>query len=71
MTEAPFIWHFRDKALLKHNIETKVYDKQGNMNSSGEMTFYMINPFKPDKNQSDILTQETGEITTKMEENQE
>jgi len=46
ITEAPYTWMMNGKAFMKHNIETKVYDEEGNMSTSGEMTFYLFNPPK-------------------------
>ena len=45
----PYNWTWNEPAFLKQNIETKIYDENGNINSSGEMTFYMFNPTKPNK----------------------
>lgn len=44
LTEAPYIWKFDEPSLMKHKIETIVYDQKGNSSSSGEMTFYVFNP---------------------------
>ena len=49
ITQEPYVWRFNEPALLKNNIEAKIYDKDGNVNSSGEMTFYIFNPTKPPK----------------------
>jgi parallel beta-helix repeat protein len=43
VTSFPALWEWNEKALLKHTIETKVYDNQGNSASSGEMEFYIFN----------------------------
>ncbi len=46
LTSPPYLWKWNEKAFLKHTLETKVYDQEGNSASSGEMTFYAFNPFK-------------------------
>jgi len=46
ITNPPYTWSWNEKAFLKHKIETKIYDKNGNSFSSGEMTFYIFNPFE-------------------------
>jgi len=46
LTEAPYTWMWDEKSFMKHRIETKVYDEEGNMSTSGEMTFYLFNPPK-------------------------
>ena len=46
LTSPPYLWKWNEKAYLKHTLETKIYDKEGNDTSSGEMTFYIFNPFK-------------------------
>ncbi|MCX6666992.1 MAG: right-handed parallel beta-helix repeat-containing protein [Euryarchaeota archaeon] len=43
VTEAPYIWEWNESAFMKHIIETKVYDREGNSVSSGEMTFFVFN----------------------------
>lgn len=44
LTQEPYTWKWDESAFMKQKIETKVYDQQGNSNSSGEMTFYVFNP---------------------------
>jgi parallel beta-helix repeat protein len=39
----PVFWQWNEKAFLKHTLETKVYDEDGNSASSGEMEFYIFN----------------------------
>ena len=46
LTSPPYLWKWDEKAFLKHTLETKVYDREGNSASSGEMTFYIFNPSK-------------------------
>jgi len=46
LTSPPYLWKWNEKAYLKHTLETKIYDKEGNDTSSGEMMFYIFNPFK-------------------------
>ncbi len=46
LTNPPYLWKWNEKAYLKHTLETKIYDKEGNDTSSGEMMFYIFNPFK-------------------------
>ena len=43
ITSFPAFWEWNEKALLKHTLETKVYDNEGNSTSSGEMEFYIFN----------------------------
>jgi hypothetical protein len=44
LTEAPYTWKFDEPSFMRHKIETKVYDENGNTSSSGEMSFYVFNP---------------------------
>ncbi|MEM0466121.1 MAG: NosD domain-containing protein [Candidatus Thermoplasmatota archaeon] len=44
LTAPPYFWKWDEKAIMKHTLETKVYDQQGNSASTGEMTFYIFNP---------------------------
>lgn len=46
ITEAPYTWMWDEKAFMRHNIEAKVYDEEGNSSTSGKMTFYLFNPPK-------------------------
>ncbi|RLF29717.1 MAG: hypothetical protein DRN05_01050 [Thermoplasmata archaeon] len=46
ITTPPYFWQWNEKAFLKHTLETRVYDQQGNSISTGEMTFYIFNPSK-------------------------
>ena len=47
LTTAPFVWKWNEKAFMKHTLETKIYDQEGNATSSGEMTFFIFhNPLK-------------------------
>jgi parallel beta-helix repeat protein len=43
VTSFPVLWQWNEKAFLKHTLETKVYDEDGNSASSGEMEFYIFN----------------------------
>jgi len=43
VTEKPFYWKWEEKAFMKHTLETKIYDQQGNSSSTGEMSFYIFN----------------------------
>ena len=44
---APFSWKWNETAFMKHTLETKIYDQEGNSTSSGEMTFFIFhNPLK-------------------------
>jgi hypothetical protein len=43
LIEPPYNWQWNERSFMKHNIETKIYDKEGNSNSSGEMSFYVFN----------------------------
>ncbi len=44
VTTAPYIWRWDEPAFMKHTIETKVYDENGESSSSGEMMFFVFNP---------------------------
>lgn len=44
LTQEPYVWKWDESAFMKQKIETKIYDQEGNSNSSGEMTFYVFNP---------------------------
>jgi hypothetical protein len=43
ITSFPALWQWDEKAFLKHTLETKIYDTQGNSTSSGELEFYIFN----------------------------
>ncbi|MFO7678020.1 MAG: NosD domain-containing protein [Thermoplasmatota archaeon] len=43
LTSAPFCWKWDEKAFMKHTLETKIFDEEGNYASSGEMEFYIFN----------------------------
>ena len=43
LIEPPYTWQWNERSFMKHNIETKIYDQEGNSNSSGEMSFYVFN----------------------------
>jgi len=43
LIEPPYNWQWNERSFMKHNIETKIYDQEGNSNSSGEMSFYVFN----------------------------
>ncbi len=43
LIEPPYTWQWNERSFMKHNIETKIYDQEGNSNSSGEMGFYVFN----------------------------
>jgi len=42
----PVFWQWNEQAFLKHTLETKVYDQDGNSASSGAMEFFIFNPIK-------------------------
>jgi PKD repeat protein len=42
-TAFPALWKWNEKAFMKHTLETRVYDQDGNTVSSGEMEFYIFN----------------------------
>jgi len=42
-TSFPAVWQWNEKAFMRHTLETKVYDSEGNNVSSGEMEFYIFN----------------------------
>ena len=39
----PVLWQWNEKAFLRHTLETKVYDQDGNSSSSGQMEFFIFN----------------------------
>lgn len=39
----PVLWQWNEKAFLKHTLETKVYDQEGNSSTSGQMEFFIFN----------------------------
>jgi parallel beta-helix repeat protein len=43
ITKGPFVWNWNEPSFMKKTIETKTYDIDGNVSSSGEMTFYVFN----------------------------
>ena len=43
ITTGPYVWKWDEKAFMKHTLEIKIYDQEGNSTSSGEMTFYIFN----------------------------
>ncbi len=49
-TTFPVLWQWNEKAFMKHTLETKVYDVDGNSASSGEMEFYIFNLSKIKEN---------------------
>jgi parallel beta-helix repeat protein len=49
LTEPPYLWHWNEHAVLKHTLETKVYDAAGNNVSSGEMEMYVFNVYRNTK----------------------
>ena len=42
----PVFWQWNEQAFLKHTLETKVYDQDGNSASSGQMEFFIFNVTK-------------------------
>lgn len=42
-TTFPALWQWNEQAFLKHTLETKVYDEEGNSSSSGQLEFYIFN----------------------------
>jgi hypothetical protein len=44
LTKPPFLWKWDETTFMKHKLEAKVYDEEGNHSSSGEMEFYIFNP---------------------------
>jgi len=43
ITEEPYVWNWNEPSFMKKTIETKIYDQEGNVSSSGEMTFFVFN----------------------------
>ncbi len=39
----PVFWQWNEQAFMKHTLETKVYDQDGNSASSGQMEFFIFN----------------------------
>ncbi len=46
LTKKPFKWTWNETTFMKHNIETKIYNEQGESHSTGDMTFFVFNPPK-------------------------
>jgi len=46
LIDPPYFWEWNENAYMKHTLETKVYDDEGNSASSGEKSFYIFNPLK-------------------------
>jgi len=42
-TTFPALWQWNEKAFMRHTLETRVYDEDGNSVSSGETEFYIFN----------------------------
>lgn len=53
-TSFPYRWQWNETAFMKHIIETKVYDGEGNSLSSGEMEFYIFN-LSREKDESSLM----------------
>ncbi len=49
-TTFPALWQWNEKAFMKHTLETKVYDQEGNISTSGAMEFYIFNLSKNKQN---------------------
>ncbi len=43
ITEPPYNWDFNKTGIMRPKIEAKIYDKNGEESSTGEMTFYVFN----------------------------
>ena len=43
ITQEPFIWNWNEPSIRGKTIETKVFDEEGNVSTSGEMKFYIFN----------------------------
>jgi hypothetical protein len=46
VSNEPFVWQWNEPGFLNHSVEAKVYDSNGEKVSSGEMSIFIINPFK-------------------------
>ena len=46
LNQPPYIWNWDEPSFMRQKIEAKVYDDEGNTNSTGEMTFFIFNPPK-------------------------
>lgn len=46
VSKAPFVWQWNESAFLYHRVTAKVFDRNGNNFDSGEMSVFIINPFK-------------------------
>lgn len=46
ISEEPFVWQWNERGFLNHSVEAKVFDTNGKSLSSGEMSVFIINPFK-------------------------
>ena len=41
----PYLWELGERGFSKHTLETKIYDRDGESASSGQLSFYNFNPF--------------------------
>ena len=46
VSEEPFVWQWNEPGFLNHSVEAKVFDSNGKSVSSGEMSVFIINPFR-------------------------
>lgn len=46
VSNEPYVWQWNEPGFLNHSIEAKVYDINGKNVSSGEMSVFIINPFR-------------------------
>ena len=54
MTDPPYRWQWDERTFMKHTVETKIYDAEGNSSSSGKMPFYVFNPFSNNPSKEEV-----------------
>ncbi len=45
-TTFPYTWQWKEKALFKHTLETRVYNGEGNSVSTGPVDVFLFNPYR-------------------------
>ena len=47
LTAPPYYWKWDERTVMKHALETKIYDAEGNSSSSGSFEVLVFNPIGP------------------------
>ncbi len=47
LTAPPYYWKWDERTVMKHALETKIYDTEGNSSSSGSFEVLVFNPIGP------------------------